>query len=336
MARSGPAFCDILGGMARLSSAATEMDNDVLLWASCHAMPVTALQNEYNLVHREQYEGAIQQLCVERDIASLPYFGLASGFLTGKYRSTDDFRKSARGNGMERFFQEGLPVLAVMDDIARDTGASHSAIALAWIIAQPGIHTTTTDFADTCPLRVAKTPPPAPKPLAQEHLRVRKPTAKTTAQAPASAHPPPSGPAPRRAASKTRWTAAASHPNHPKRLLQRAQLQHLLSKAVEGARFTVCLDSHARHFRSCEEEANAPAAGRAEKTAAYLANCRLVSMLMLAASHVGLPWTVLPTAPRTALPDHVFLTASRIRLQLPARKRATYTAPSTAPSASAV
>ena len=103
------------------------------------AQPYTALQNEYNLVHREQYEGAIQQLCVERDIASLPYFGLASGFLTGKYRSTDDFKKSARGNGMERFFQEGLPVLAVMDDIARETGASHSAIALAWIIAQPGI-----------------------------------------------------------------------------------------------------------------------------------------------------------------------------------------------------
>ena len=102
-------------------------------------VPYTALQNEYNLVHREQYEGAIQQLCVERDIASLPYFGLASGFLTGKYRSTDDFKKSARGNGMERFFQEGLPVLAVMDDIARETGASHSAIALAWIIAQPGI-----------------------------------------------------------------------------------------------------------------------------------------------------------------------------------------------------
>lgn len=102
-------------------------------------VPYSVLQNEYNLVRRSDYEGAVQDLCVERGIAALPYFGLASGFLTGKYRTTADFAQSARGYGMDRFFEQGLPILGVMDVIAAETGASHAAIALAWINAQPGI-----------------------------------------------------------------------------------------------------------------------------------------------------------------------------------------------------
>jgi aryl-alcohol dehydrogenase-like predicted oxidoreductase len=101
--------------------------------------PYSVLQNEFNLVNRGEYDAALQQLCVERDIAHLPFFGLASGFLTGKYRTTADFAQSARGSGMDRFFEKGLPVLGVMDVIASETGASHAAIALAWINAQPGI-----------------------------------------------------------------------------------------------------------------------------------------------------------------------------------------------------
>ncbi len=101
--------------------------------------PYSVLQNEYNLVRRSDYEGAVQDLCVARGIAALPYFGLASGFLTGKYRTTADFAQSARGYGMDRFFEQGLPILGVMDVIASETGASHAAIALAWINAQPGI-----------------------------------------------------------------------------------------------------------------------------------------------------------------------------------------------------
>ncbi|MBO9498447.1 MAG: aldo/keto reductase [Novosphingobium sp.] len=101
--------------------------------------PYSVLQNEFNLVNRDAYDAALQQLCVARDIAHLPFFGLASGFLTGKYRTTADFAQSARGGGMDRFFEKGLPVLGVMDVIASETGASHAAIALAWINAQPGI-----------------------------------------------------------------------------------------------------------------------------------------------------------------------------------------------------
>jgi len=116
---------------------------------SARLTPYSVLQNEYNLVRRGDYEGAVQALCVERGIASLPYFGLASGFLTGKYRSITDFSQSARGDGMDRFFETGLPVLAVMDEIAAETGASHPAIALAWINAQPGI---------AAPIASARTP----------------------------------------------------------------------------------------------------------------------------------------------------------------------------------
>ena len=101
--------------------------------------PYTALQNEYNLVRREDCGPELQEMCLTHGIAALPYFGLASGFLTGKYRSTDDFSKSARGSGMDRFFEKGLPILEVMDAIAAETGASHSAIALAWLNAQPWI-----------------------------------------------------------------------------------------------------------------------------------------------------------------------------------------------------
>ena len=111
--------------------------------------PYSVLQNEYNLINRDSYEGAVQDLCVERGIAALPYFGLAAGFLTGKYRSTEDFAKSARGSGMDRFFEKGQPVLAAMDEVAAETGASHPAIALAWINAQAGI---------AAPIASARTP----------------------------------------------------------------------------------------------------------------------------------------------------------------------------------
>jgi aryl-alcohol dehydrogenase-like predicted oxidoreductase len=113
------------------------------------ATPYTVLQNEYNLVRRAEYGPDLQQLCLARGIAMLPFFGLASGFLTGKYRSTDDFAQSARGSGMDRFFSVGVPVLEAMDAVARESGASHAAIALAWLRVQPGI---------AAPIASARTP----------------------------------------------------------------------------------------------------------------------------------------------------------------------------------
>ena len=102
-------------------------------------VPFTVLQNEYNLVNRDQYGTELQAVCHKHHIAHLPYFGLAAGFLTGKYRSEADFAKSPRGSGMDRFFEKGMPVLEVMDEIAAETDASLPAIALAWLNTQPGI-----------------------------------------------------------------------------------------------------------------------------------------------------------------------------------------------------
>jgi hypothetical protein len=100
----------------------------------------TVLQPEYNLMTRGAYEGALQELCVERNIGVLPYFGLASGFLTGKYRSEADFGKSVRGDRMAAFLDErGYKVLAALDEVAAETGATQAQVALAWLAAQPGI-----------------------------------------------------------------------------------------------------------------------------------------------------------------------------------------------------
>ncbi len=101
--------------------------------------PVTILQNEYNLVQRDSYGPDLQMLCAERGIAMLPWFGLAAGFLTGKYRTRGDLATHNRGSSIERFFDKGLSVLPALDAVAAETGASHGAVALAWLMRQPGI-----------------------------------------------------------------------------------------------------------------------------------------------------------------------------------------------------
>lgn len=99
-----------------------------------------ALQPEYNLVSRHKFEGELQDYCVEHNIGVLPYYGLASGFLTGKYRSAEDFGKSVRGGRMQAFLNgKGPAVLAAMDTVAAETGATLAQIALAWLAAQPGV-----------------------------------------------------------------------------------------------------------------------------------------------------------------------------------------------------
>ena len=98
------------------------------------------LQPEYNLVRRDGYEGAVQALCLERGLGVLPYFGLASGFLTGKYRSEADFSKSVRGTRMAAYLDgRGLRLLAALDAVAAEAGATPAQVALAWLAAQPGV-----------------------------------------------------------------------------------------------------------------------------------------------------------------------------------------------------
>jgi aryl-alcohol dehydrogenase-like predicted oxidoreductase len=98
------------------------------------------LQPEYNLVSRAKFEGELQDYCVEWNIGVTPYYGLASGFLTGKYRTPDDLGQSVRGGRMGELLEgKGKAVLAAMDEVAGETGATLAQIALAWLMAQPGI-----------------------------------------------------------------------------------------------------------------------------------------------------------------------------------------------------
>ena len=103
------------------------------------ATPFTVLQNEYNLVSRAEYGADLQALCTTNGIAMFPFFGIANGFLTGKYRTEADFGKSVRGGRMKKLIVTGQPMLAAMDTIAAETGASLAQIALAWLNVQPGI-----------------------------------------------------------------------------------------------------------------------------------------------------------------------------------------------------
>jgi aryl-alcohol dehydrogenase-like predicted oxidoreductase len=103
------------------------------------ATPFTMLQNQYNLVARDDYGPELQRLCVARGIGMLPFFGLAAGYLTGKYRKPEDFEQGNRGYRTRDYQVSGVPVLAEMDRIAAETGATLPAIALAWLVRQPGI-----------------------------------------------------------------------------------------------------------------------------------------------------------------------------------------------------
>ena len=99
-----------------------------------------ALQNWYNLVERGKYEGALQDVALARGLSVFPYYGLANGFLSGKYRTKDDLGKSPRGlRTIEYLEDRGLKVLAAVEEVAADSGAAMATVALAWLKAQPGI-----------------------------------------------------------------------------------------------------------------------------------------------------------------------------------------------------
>jgi aryl-alcohol dehydrogenase-like predicted oxidoreductase len=97
------------------------------------------LQNEYNLYSREQFE-EVQDLCVKEEVSGIHYFSLARGFVSGKYRRPEDASKSPRGAAVvEKYLNDkGFRILAALDAVAARTGASHTAIALSWLNAQPG------------------------------------------------------------------------------------------------------------------------------------------------------------------------------------------------------
>ena len=97
------------------------------------------LQPAYNLMDR-RIEGELQQLCVEEGIGIISYYGLASGFLTGKYRSEADLGKSPRGGGVKKYLNDqGMRVLAALDQTAAELTASPAQVALAWVMSRPAV-----------------------------------------------------------------------------------------------------------------------------------------------------------------------------------------------------
>ena len=97
------------------------------------------LQPDYSLAERG-YEAELEPLCRAEEIGVIGYFSLAAGFLTGKYRSAQDAAGRARENRVAKYLTpRGLALLDVLDSVARDHGASQAQVALAWIIARPGI-----------------------------------------------------------------------------------------------------------------------------------------------------------------------------------------------------
>jgi len=98
------------------------------------------LQPEYNLYNREYYENELEPVCRERNIGVISYYSLASGFLSGKYRSENDLSKSSRGQGVKKFMNpRGFKILAALDKVAAEYDVTPATIALAWVMARPGI-----------------------------------------------------------------------------------------------------------------------------------------------------------------------------------------------------
>lgn len=105
--------------------------------------PYTSLQPLYNLYDRQKFEHEYQELVTGEGLAVLPYYSLASGFLTGKYRGDADMNKSPRGQGIKKYLDErGLRILAAMDKVSAEQNVQLSEIAIAWLLHQTFITST--------------------------------------------------------------------------------------------------------------------------------------------------------------------------------------------------
>lgn len=114
----------------------------------------SALQTWYNLVEREKLEGPLLDVALSNGLAIIPFYGLANGFLTGKYRSRDDLDKSTRGSRVAEYLEgRGTRVLAALDRVRAETGAPLAAVALAWTNAQRGITATLASATSVAQLR---------------------------------------------------------------------------------------------------------------------------------------------------------------------------------------
>ena len=99
-----------------------------------------SFQPQYSLVEREVFEKDFEKICLDNHLSVISYFSLASGFLTGKYRTEEDLGKSPRGGGAKKYMNEkGFAVLEALDDIAMQYHSNAAAISLAWLLSRPSV-----------------------------------------------------------------------------------------------------------------------------------------------------------------------------------------------------
>ncbi|RYE29316.1 MAG: aldo/keto reductase [Sphingobacteriaceae bacterium] len=106
-----------------------------------HGFPTyQTVQPEYNLYDREGFEKELEPLCQEHNLGVINYYALASGFLTGKYRSEDDLNKSQRGKGAGKYLNDrGFKILKALDEVSKQLNTTPASVSLAWLMNRPGI-----------------------------------------------------------------------------------------------------------------------------------------------------------------------------------------------------
>jgi aryl-alcohol dehydrogenase-like predicted oxidoreductase len=173
-------FEDVLGTFAALigegkvrvigaSNIAAPRLREALATSAAQGLPhYECLQPHYNLYDRAVYEDELEPTCVAHGLGVACYFGLAKGFLTGKYRHPDHLGQSPRGGGVANYLTErGMRILAALDEVAGQLRATPAQVALAWLMARPSI---------TAPIASATTPAQLADLIAAMHLTLDRGT----------------------------------------------------------------------------------------------------------------------------------------------------------------
>tara|TARA_B100001179_G_scaffold231643_1_gene222073 strand:- start:995 stop:1936 length:942 start_codon:yes stop_codon:yes gene_type:complete len=130
-------------GKIRAIGASNFDDNqldDAMKVAQKNDLPAyQVLQPEYSLVSRGEFEGPLQRYCMDHNIGVVTYFSLASGFLTGKYRSKDDLKGASRGGMVEKYLETGMNVLEALESVAERKNAKMAEVAIAWLLHRDGV-----------------------------------------------------------------------------------------------------------------------------------------------------------------------------------------------------
>src|SRR6476619_2722041 len=123
------------------SNFTAERTRESLAASRKHGWPrYESLQPHYNLYEREAYETTLEPVALQEKLGVIPYYSLASGFLTGKYRSQDDLKKSPRGQATKKYLNDrGFRILQALDQVAERYQSKPAQVALAWLMARPNI-----------------------------------------------------------------------------------------------------------------------------------------------------------------------------------------------------